>query len=279
MNTLSLQKKSLVLNSLVEGNSIRSTQRMTGVEKKTIMRLLVEAGEQAKKILNTHLVNLECRFVQADELWCYVGKKQRECTNEEKEHGEVGDQYIFVAMDSETKLIISYLVGKRNIDNTWQFINDLSNRVRGHFQLTTDTFRPYKTCVRSNFAKSEIDFGQVHKVYDPPSSTNNYSAGSIIQIYRNPIMGRPIEQRISTSHVERQNLTMRMKMRRLTRLTNAFSKKLKNLECAVALNFYHYNFMRVHQTLRVTPAMQAKVTIGFWTWGDLLSYGKQKLAA
>lgn len=278
MNCLSLEKKISILSQLVEGCSIRSIERVTGVHRDTIMRVLVEAGEQAREVLNSQLTNLQCQFVQADEIWSYVGKKQKNCTNEEKEHGEVGDQYVYLAMDSETKLVAWYFVGKRNIDNTWQFINELSTRITGRFQLSTDTYRPYKRCVRTNFGK-DIDYGTIFKMYDPEPKENRYSPGKIIQIYRTSVIGKPIEDRISTSHVERQNLTMRMQMRRFTRLTNAFSKKKKNLECAVALHFYHYNFMRVHQTLRVTPAMQARVTNRMWNWNDLLSYNSRKIAA
>jgi len=276
-NFLSLEKKALVLNSLVEGNSIRSTVRLTGVNKKTVMRLLVEAGEQAREILDRELVNIQSRFVEADEIWCYVGKKQKQVT--QSDNSEMGDQYVFVAMDAETKLITSYLVGKRNFNCTLSFIKDLRYRISTRFQLTTDSFIPYFNAVDSVFG-TEIDYAQVHKEYaEERQAEKRYSPAQIIRVTMKPLLGQPQRQHISTSYVERQNLTMRMQMRRFTRLTNAFSKKLHNLECAVALHFYHYNFMRVHQSLRVTPAMEARVTNRLWTWDDLLTTRELKQAA
>jgi len=279
MNALSLEKKILVLNSLIEGNSIRSTMRLTGVNKKTIMRLLVEAGDKAKEILNREIVNIRSRFVQCDEIWCYVGKKQKQCTDEEKKFGEVGDQYIFVAMDSDSKLIISYLIGKRTMDNARSVMKDLNYRIPTRFQLSTDAFSGYYDAVDSVFG-ADIDYGTIHKNYAEEIKTEKrYSPAYITSVSLAVITGNPINRRISTSHVERQNLTMRMSMRRLTRLTNGFSKKLRNLECAVALHFYHYNFMRIHSSLRVTPAMQANVTHTIWTWENLLLGTQMKKAA
>jgi IS1 family transposase len=279
MNTLPLEKKILVLNSLVEGNSIRSTVRMTGVNKKTVMRLLVETGEQAQEMLNSQLVNLTCRYVQVDEIWTYVAKKQKQCTEEEKQIGEIGDQYVFVAMDSETKLVTAFSVGKRNADMAYSFMRELKMRITSHFQLSTDAFPPYFNCVDEVF-RDGIDYGQVFKQYgEDAKGEKRYSPGHIIRVEITPMIGSPRKSRISTSHIERQNLTMRMQMRRFTRLTNAYSKKLKNLECAVALHFYHYNFMRIHQSLRVTPAMEAKVTSRLWSWEDLLNYGRERVAA
>ena len=277
MNTLPLEKKILILNSLVEGNSIRSTVRLTGVNKKTVMRLLVEAGEQAKEILDTQLVNIKSNFVQVDEIWTYVGKKQKQLT--ENDSKELGDQYVFVAMDAETKLVPAFRVGKRTMETTHSFIKDLQYRIVTRFQLSTDSFKPYFNAVDTVFG-TDIDYGQIHKEYrEETKGEKRYSPAQIIRVIINPLIGQPSIRHISTSYIERQNLTMRMQMRRFTRLTNAFSKKLRNLESAVALHFYHYNFMRIHSSLRVTPAMQANVTNRLWDWEDLLFSTQMKKAA
>lgn len=276
MNTLPTEKKALVLNALIEGNSIRSTVRLTGVNKKTVMRLLVETGEQAREILDTHLVNLTSQHVEADEIWTYVGKKQKRVR--ESDSSECGDQYVFVAMDSDTKLVCAFSVGKRTGRMAHSFIKELQYRIRTRFQLTTDSFSPYLNAVDSVFG-TDIDYAQIHKEYaEDRREEKRYSPANIIRITINPLIGQPQRNRISTSYIERQNLTMRMQMRRFTRLTNAFSKKLRNLESAVALHFFHYNFIRIHQTLRVTPAMEAKITNKIWDWNYLLNYKLARVA-
>ncbi|HEY9165593.1 MAG TPA: IS1 family transposase [Candidatus Kryptonia bacterium] len=225
------------------------------------------------------MVNLQCRYVQVDELWGFVMKKQKQCTDEEKRIGRWGDQYVFVAMDSETKLVPAFSVGKRNADMAYDFMRELKMRITNRFQLSTDKFAPYFDCVDEVF-HDNIDYGQVLKMYgEEGKGEKRYSPAKIIKVEITPMIGNPKKSRISTSHIERQNLTMRMQMRRFTRLTNAFSKKLTNLKCAVALHFFYYNFIRIHQTLRVTPAMQAKVTNRLWDWNDLLNYGKERIAA
>ncbi len=269
-NHLPLQKKLLILSTLVEGASIRSVERISGVHRDTIMRLMVSVGEQAAEIMDRELVSLKSNLIQADEIWCYVGKKQRLVTPEEKIAAEKGDQYVFVAMDAETKLIPCFAVGKRTSEMTLSFLRDLNYRVSNRFQLSTDSFHAYPNAVESVWG-SDIDYGQVHKQYgETPEVQKRYSPSQIVSVTIRPITGQPIRKHISTSYVERQNLTIRMQMRRFTRLTNAFSKKLENLKAALALHFFHYNFMRIHQTLRVTPAMQAKVTAHVWTWEELL---------
>jgi IS1 family transposase len=279
MNTLQLEKKTSVLSLLAEGNSIRSIERVTGVHRDTICRLLVQAGETAKDLMDSQMINLRCRYVQVDEVWGYVGKKQKQCTDEEKNVGELGDQYVFVAMDSETKLVPAFSIGKRTGDMAYSFMRELKMRIANRFQLSTDAFSPYFNCVDEVF-HDNIDYGQVFKQYgEDGKGEKRYSPAQIIRVEITPMIGSPKVSRISTSHIERQNLTMRMQMRRFTRLTNTFSKKLHNLECAVALHFYFYNFMRIHQTLRVTPAMQARVTKRLWDWEDLLNYGKERIAA
>lgn len=278
-NFLPIHRKVQVLNALVEGASICSISRMTGVNKRTVLRVLCEAGEMAKEVLDSEIVNIKSRFVQTDEIWGYVGKKQKQCTDEEKRRGEKGDQYIWVAMDSETKLIVSYKVGKRTQENATSVMKDLAYRIPSRFQLSTDAFAGYFDAVDRVFG-SEIDYGTIHKNYqDEVLGEKRYSPPKVVSVSLAVMTGYPVRKRISTSHVERQNLTMRMSMRRLTRLTNAFSKKLTNLEAAVALHFFHYNFMRIHQTLRVTPAMQAGIARKLWRWEDLLGYQKERKVA
>lgn len=277
-NYLSPERKIRVLTALVEGVSIRSISRMTGVQKNTIFRLLCDVGQRAQEILDREVVNVQTRFVQCDEIWCYVAKKQKQCTDEEKRTGEVGDQYVFVAMDSDSKLIVSHLIGKRTQDNARSLMRDLAFRLSTRFQLSTDAFAGYFDAVDSIFG-TEIDYGTIHKNYaDEMLGEKRYSPPKVISVSMAIMSGYPVRKRISTSHVERQNLTMRMSMRRLTRLTNAFSKKLCNLKAAVALHFFHYNFMRIHQSLRVTPAMEAKITNRLWTWEELFSE-RQSIAA
>lgn len=270
MNCLSLEKKIQILNCLVEGNSIRSVERMTGVHRDTIMRLAVSVGSVCRKVLDDKLVNLHAEQVECDEIWCYVGKKQKRVTWADNQR-EIGDQYVFVAMDANTKLVPSFVVGKRNGENALELMRDLQFRINNRFQLTTDGYQPYVEAVERTFGRN-IDFSQLVKVYSGDEKTRaRYSPSDFVASFPTPIMGDPNPERISTSYIERQNLTMRMQMRRFTRLTNAFSKKLANLKAAVALHFAHYNFMRVHRSLRVTPAMEAGITDHVWSWGELLS--------
>ncbi|HTY10507.1 MAG TPA: IS1 family transposase [Bacteroidota bacterium] len=268
MNVLPIEKKALVLTLLTEGQSIRATQRITGVDQNTIMSLLVKAGAKAQEILDREMVNIKSNHVEVDEIWGYVGKKQKQLKPFDSE--ELGDQYIFVAMDAETKLVPAFLVGKRNQINCVALMKELQYRISTRFQLSTDSFAPYFNAVDSVFG-TDVDYGQIHKEYrEDNKGERRYSPAQIVRVIINPLIGNPDRKHISTSKIERQNLTMRMGMRRLTRLTNAFSKKLENLKAATALHFYFYNFMRIHQSLRVTPAMEAKITNRIWGWDDLL---------
>lgn len=270
MNVLTMEKKVAVLSAMVEGNSIRSTERMTGVHRDTIMRLVVSVGDNCGRLLNEHMRGLRCRQVQADEIWTYVGKKEKQVRFDDDPQ-EVGDQYVFVAMDSETKLIPCFRVGKRNFTNTWYFVQDLEARLAGRVQLTTDGFRPYRDAVEDAFG-ANVDYAMLVKVYsDSGQPDTRYSPGQMVDLRTIPITGNPNPRLISTSHIERQNLTMRMQLRRFTRLTNAFSKKLVNLKAALALHFAHYNFCRVHSSLRVTPAMAAGVEERVWELEELLN--------
>lgn len=278
MNKLSNEKQIMIASMLVEGNSIRSIERVTGVHRDTIMRLGIRLGELAREYSNNMLKNIKCNELQIDEIWSYVGKKKKNLKVDERKKGELGDQYIFVALDAETKLIPHYEIGKRTMDTTLHFLEELRRRIATRFQLTSDSFRAYAFGVDWVFG-NKVDYAQLHKVYaNTPEGVRRYSPANIIRVAKQLVLGDPNPNKISTSYVERQNLTMRMQMRRLTRLTNAFSKKLYNLQCAVDLHFFHYNFMRIHQTLRVTPAMEAGITRTILTWNDLLNSEIRKAA-
>jgi IS1 family transposase len=270
MNTLNLHKKTAVIAALLEGNSVRSTERITNVHRDTICRLLVETGDYCNDLMDGSMRNLRCGYVQCDEIWTYVGKKQRRIRDQDSP--ELGDQWVFVAMDAETKLVPVFTVGKRTEETTWYFITDLAERLANRVQLTTDGFVFYRKQVEDAFG-SEIDFAQLVKLYGDYGQHGNekYSPSPIVEVISRIRTGDPDPKHICTSHIERQNLTMRMQMRRFTRLTNAFSKKLTNLKAACALHFAHYNFVRVHSSLRVTPAMAAGITDRVWETRELLA--------
>lgn len=269
MNVLPMEKQIQVVNARVEGNSARATARMTNVEHKTVLRVLLRVGRRCERLLDEKMRGLSCTLIQADEIWTFVGKKEKRVG-----YGDdpelVGDQYVFVAMDSETKLVPCFRVGKRNAANTYYFVRDLQERLKYRVQLTTDGFRPYKDAVDDCFGV-DVDYAMLVKMYaNSGQADTRYSPGEIVDIRTIPITGNPNPRLISTSHIERQNLTIRMQLRRFTRLTNAFSKKLENLRAACALHFAHYNFCRIHQTLRVTPAMAAGVSNEIWSLSQLL---------
>jgi IS1 family transposase len=271
MNILASEKKLAVITSLLEGSSVRSTERMTGVHRDTICRLLVQTGENCAVLLDSQMRDVRIKYAQVDEIWCYVGKKDKHVRVDDPE--EFGNQWVFVAMDEETKLVPTYMVGKRTRDTTYAFLLDLQKRlVDARFQLTTDGFVFYQRGVEDVFA-GQCDFAQLVKLFgdwNVNAGAGRYSPPRIMEVISKIRDGRPDLDHICTSHIERQNLTMRMQMRRFTRLTNAFSKKLENLKAAVALHFAHYNFCRVHSSLRVTPAMEAGISDHVWTLGELL---------
>ncbi len=271
MNTLSQDKQAAVIAAHVEGNSIRSIERMTGVHRDTIMRLIVRTGEGCAKLLDQWITGVQAERIQVDEIWTYVFKKQARLSTED--HPSMGDQYVFIGMDADTKLVISHLVGKRDATTAYYFMRDMRDRVKNRPQITTDGFKPYVNAIEDCFG-ADVDYAQLVKIYGQPKGSNEsrdwYSPVRVMAAIPMQVTGDPDKRYISTSLIERQNLTVRMQVRRFTRLTNAFSKKLENLKAAVALHFAHYNFCRIHQTWRVTPAMAAGITDHVWELEELL---------
>jgi IS1 family transposase len=269
-NILHLEKQIAIISALAEGNAIRSIERMTGIHRDTIMRLGVKIGNGCAQILDETMRQLDCRVVQLDEIWGFVGKKNKNATAAERRAG-LGDAWTFVAIDAETKMVPAFLVGKRDRYSATCFAEDLANRLLRRPQISSDAFDAYANAIESGFG-SEVDYGQVVKVYGKAETEDQrrYSPAKLTSIKKFVMSGTPDETLISTSYVERQNLTMRMHMRRLTRLTNAFSKKLENFKAAVGLYFAYYNFVRIHKSLRMTPAMAGGVTDHVWTVEELL---------
>jgi len=272
MNTLNNEKRGNVINCLIEGCSIRSTVRMTGVAKKTVMRLLLEVGKVCAEYQDAAFRNLTCRRLQVDELWAFVYCKQKNVTPRiAVRNPQAGDVWLWIAMDADTKLVPCWLLAGRDADAAAVFMRDLASRLRYRVQLTTDGHRAYLTAVEQAFG-ADVDYSQLIKLYgEAPEPDTRYSPGECIGCKRERVMGNPDPRHISTSFVERQNLSVRMAMRRYTRLTNAFSKKIENHEAAVALNYFAYNFIKVHGTLRTSPAMAAGVTDHLWDVSDLVS--------
>ena len=270
-NVLPFDKQAAVVLALCEGNSIRSIERMTGVHRDTVMRLGVRVGTACAKMHDETMRSLGCSHIQADEVWGFIGKKESHTTEAERFAG-LGDVWTFVGFDPETKLVPSYVIGRRDFRHTHLFISDLASRMRSRIHLSTDGMSEYAANVAEVFGP-DIDYGQIIKVYgrDDVEEQRRYSPPRITSIRREIRCGTPDERRISTSHVERQNLTMRMHIRRLTRLTNAFSKKLENFGAAVALHFGYYNFVRLHGSIRCTPAMEAGVAKAPLTVEDLIA--------
>src|ERR1022692_4555518 len=257
MNKLSTEKRRQVVAALVEGNGIRATVRMTGVSKNTIAKLLVELGAACSDYLDKALVKLNCKRVQCDEIWSFCYAKEKNVPAELRGTFGYGDVWTWIGMDADSKLIISWLVGGRDSGSAYAFIQDLAKRLANRVQLTTDGHRAYLTAVEDNFG-SDVDYAMLVKLYGSDGGNETrYSPAECIGCREVVISGRPDPKHISTSYIERQNLTMRMQMRRFTRLTNAHSKKIENHIAAIALHYMHYNFCRVHQTLRVPPTMQA----------------------
>jgi len=245
-------------------------QRLTELHRDTLLKLLVIAGEKCEKIMGRYVRNVEVQDVEVDEVWSYIGKKEKRVSVDDDQN--LGDAYTFVAIEADTKLILCFELGRRDWSTTISFVKRLARAVTGRFQLTTDGFRPYIGAVEDTFG-ADVDFSQLVKLYTSDESTRErYSPGEVVSTIPVPISGDPDPAHISTSYVERQNLIMRMMIRRLTRLTNGFSKKWENLRAALALHFAFYNFCRVHRTLKVTPAMEAGIADHPLALEELISY-------
>ncbi|MBI1179339.1 MAG: transposase [Alphaproteobacteria bacterium] len=270
MNILPREHQIAAISALTEGCSIRSTERLTSIHRDTIMRLGVRVGEGCRRLHDAMFRNLHVDLIEVDEIWSYVGKKQKRLTTADGE--DKGDQYIFTALDAISKAILSYEVGKRTMETTQTFIYDLRHRITNVPQISTDAFPAYEQAIEYAFG-DDCHYGQIVKKYvgEPPvNAARRYSPGVVVGVSKRRVRGFPVGMNVSTSYVERSNLTMRMQSRRLTRLTNGFSKKLENHKAAIALFVAHYNFCRVHESLRVTPAMQLGVTDHIWTIGELV---------
>jgi IS1 family transposase len=272
MNKLPIAKKVKIINLLVEGTSIRATCRIMDVSKNTVAKLLIAVGNACQKFHDEKVVKLRSERVQCDEIWSFVASKEKNTSIEQKEKG-AGDAWTWVGMDADTKLIISWLVGNRDAEAANTFMQDVASRLTNRVQLTSDGFKCYLEAVTQAFG-SQIDFAQLVKLYGSPTGENvterKYSPAECTGAKKTKICGNPNTQFISTSYIERQNLTMRMHMRRFTRLTNAFSKKLENHCAAIALHYVYYNFVRIHNSLSVTPAMQAGLTKSLMTIEDIV---------
>jgi IS1 family transposase len=276
MNKLGTSERARIVAAMVEGNSLRSVSRMTGNSLVTILKLLADFGSVCAEYHNALVRGVNARRVQCDEIWNFCYAKAKNVPAEKKATG-AGDVWTWVGIDADTKLIISYLVGGRDAEWAGQFMGDLASRISGRIQLTTDGHKVYAEAVEQAFG-AEIDYAMLVKLYGAPTDApeTRYSPATCIGCRTGVLSGQPDPQHISTSFVERQNLTMRMSMRRFTRLTNAFSKKLENLRHAVAIHYMHYNFCRIHKTLRVTPAMEAGLTDHIWTLDELVSLLESK---
>jgi IS1 family transposase len=270
MNKLPKEKQIAVINCLVEGNSIRGTSRLTGVDKNTVMTLLARAGAACQEYQGKAFRNLPSKLIQCDEIWSFCYAKAKNVPKQFHGVPGIGDVWTWTALDADTKLIAHWYIGDRSAQAATAFIKGLAPRLANRVQLTTDGHKAYIRAVDRAF-RGNIDFSQLVKLYGTTAGPEGkYSPGECIGVREDIIQGKPKRKNISTSFVERQNLTMRMGMRRFTRLTNAFSKKIENLEHAVALHFMHYNFCRIHQTLRSTPAMRLGLTNRVWEIADIV---------
>lgn len=279
MNKLTIQKQAQVLAALVEGNSIRSTVRMTGAAKNTVVKLLCDVGRVCEQYQDKIMLNLPCRKIQVDEIWSFCYAKQRNLPEKYRGQFGYGTVWTWVALDPDTKLVPYWLVGERGRRWCKRFMFNLAWRMANRVQVTSDAYRHYYEAVDKAF-HGKVDYSQIMKVYglDPlekeekyKNPERRYSPSHLLKVKRRDLVGRPVDCYVSTSQVERANLTLRMQSRRFTRLTNGFSKKIDNLKYAVALHFMYYNFCRIHQSLRVTPAMAAGITTHLWKIEDILS--------
>ncbi len=271
MNKLDHEARARILHLLCEGNSIRAIERLTGASKHTVTRLLIDAGRACGEYQDRVLRNLPCKRVQMDEIWSFVYSKQDHVKHAKSAPANAGDAWTWTAICADTKLLISTLVGKRDTDYALLFVDDLRSRLANRVQVTSDGYRPYLLAMDTLFG-DEADYAMLQKIYGAdPAGEKRYSPAKCLGARKAIVSGNPDLKHVSTSYAERQNLTMRMHMRRFTRLTNAFSKKLENLAHQVTLHQMFYNFVRVHQTLRMTPAMAAGVTERLWEIGDIVA--------
>lgn len=271
MNRLSKGKQAQVISSLVEGNSLRATARMCGVNVNTVMWLLGDVGKVCAAYQDRAIRNLTCKRVQCDEIWSFCYAKEKNVPQEKKGKFGFGDIWTWVALCADTKLVIAWRVGDRNAWHAQHFMYDVAARLSNRVQLTTDGHRVYLQAVEQAFG-NDIDYAMLVKLYgsDRGEGEARYSPPEFVSCRSVPIIGDPQSRYISTSYVERQNLTMRMNMRRFTRLTNGFSKKVDNHKAAIALHYMHYNFCRIHSTLRVTPAMESGISDHVWTVAEIV---------
>ena len=270
-NVLNKDKQIAVIAALAEGSSIRAIERITGISRNTIMRLGVKVGQGCARLLDAKMRDLTCNYLQFDELWGFVGKKEKRRMIDDDP--TLGDVWTFCAIDAETKLVPSFRVGKRDHFTANAFVSDVASRLKNRPQISSDGLRAYVEAVENAFGMN-VDFGMIMKTYGADKGEHHqerrYSAPEVTSMQKMVVMGRPEMDLISTSHIERLNGTTRLHMRRLTRLTYAFSKKVENFEAAVALHFAYYNFVKTHGSLRCTPAMAAGVEKSFLTVGDLV---------
>jgi IS1 family transposase len=273
MNVLPIEKRVAIISALVEGNSLRSTSRMVGVSINTVTKLLVDVGQACSAYQDKVMRNLTCQRLEIDEIWCYCYAKAKNVPAEKQGIFGYGDVWTFCAIDADTKLVPLWLHGNRTGCDARSFVEDLAGRLAHRVQITTDGHRMYLEAMEAGFG-GEVDFAQLVKHYGNPGDhtqpETRYSPGECCGTTKNVISGEPDESKISTSYVERQNRTMRMRMRRFTRLTDGFSKKLENLCHAVALHYMHYNFVRRHQTLRMPPALKAHITDHVWSLEEIV---------
>jgi IS1 family transposase len=268
-NELKSETKAQVVSLLCEGNSIRSIERITGVHRDTVMRLGVRVGTACAKIQDEKMRGLSCNQIEVDEIWGFIGAKRKNANRA----GAYGDVWTFIALDADTKLIPSFIVGKRDAYHAKMFISDLATRLQKRVQVSSDSLAAYADAVERGFG-TEVDYGQISKTYAFENlnqhAAGRYSPAEVVKVEKAVIFGMPDVNRICTSHIEKQNHTLRMHCRRLTRLTNAFSKKFENFEAAVALNFAYYNFVKTHGAIRMTPAQAAGVESSAWTVTELV---------
>lgn len=270
MNKLPLSKRIQIITALVEGNSLRATSRIADVSINTVTKLLIDVGTACAKFHDEEMLNVKSKRIQCDEIWSFVGAKEKNTSAEMKEKG-FGDVWTWTALDADSKLIVSWFVGDRSADSAYNFMQDVAGRIAGNIQLTTDGHKPYLEAVED--ACVGIEYAKLIKIYgasDGGRDEKPYSPAESIGAAKKVILGRPDPKYISTSYVERQNLTMCMHMRRFIRLTNGFSKKIENHCHAIALHFVYYNFAKIHKTLRVTPAMEAGLTTDLMSVEDIV---------